>query len=55
MLKCCTVTPQRERGVKTSEKMKGKELRNIENHIKTNIRPFVLTNLVSGRRHRCQS
>ena len=55
MLKRCTVTPQRERGVKNSEKMKGKELRNVQNHIKNNIRRFILTSLVSGRRHRCHS
>lgn len=55
MLKHCTVTPQREKGGGDSEKRKGKELRNVQNHIKTNIRRFVLTNLVSGRSHRHHS
>lgn len=55
MLKHCTVTPQTEKGGRDSEKRKGKELRNVQNHIKTNIRRFVLTNMVSGRSHRHHS
>ena len=55
MLKHCTVTPQREKGGGTQKREREKNCAMYKNHIKTNIRRFVLTKLVSGRSHRHHS